>query len=117
MAVVNNISSLSLIPRPHHLKKFPRNSLKTQWQRVICAITWGMTKSKTFRSWQPGQNHLLSPSPIELLPSDHLVFFLLDLPHELDYSAIMAPALAKDQRGENGFAPWMMMMVVVMLFL
>ena len=67
-----------------------------------------MIKPKTFRPWTPGQTHLMPPSPIEWLPSDHLVFFLLDLPAELDFSAIMAPALAKDPRGEKGFDPRMM---------
>ena len=67
----------------------------------------GMIKPKTFRPWLPGQTHLMPPSPIEWLPSDHLVFFLLDLPNELDFSAIMAPALAKDPRGEKGFDPRM----------
>jgi hypothetical protein len=43
----------------------------------------------------------MPPSPIEWLPSDHLVLFLLDLPNELDFSAIMAAALAKDPRGEK----------------
>ena len=38
-----------------------------------------MIKPKTFRPWLPGQTHLMPPSPIEWLPSDHLVFFLLDL--------------------------------------
>jgi hypothetical protein len=37
-----------------------------------------MIKSKTFRPWLPGQTDLMPASPIEWLPSDHLVFFLLD---------------------------------------
>jgi hypothetical protein len=44
----------------------------------------------------------MPPSPIVWLPSDHLLFFLLDLPNELDHLAIMALALAKDPRGEKG---------------
>lgn len=72
-----------------------------------------MIKPKTFRPWQPGQTHLMPPSPIEWLPSDHLVFFLLDLPDELDFSAIMAPALAKDPRGEKGFDPRMMTLLLL----
>jgi hypothetical protein len=60
-----------------------------------------MTKPKTFRPWLPGHAHLLPPSPIEWLPSDHLVFVLRGLPNEFDFSAIMAPALAKDPRAEE----------------
>ena len=72
-----------------------------------------MIKPKTFRPWLPGQTHLMPPSPIEWLPNDHLVFFLLDLPDELDFSAIMAPALAKDPRGEKGFDPRMMTLLLL----
>ena len=72
-----------------------------------------MIKPETFRPWLPGQTHLMPPSPIEWLPSDHLVFFLLDLPDELDFSAIMAPALAKDPRGEKGFDPRMMTLLLL----
>jgi len=72
-----------------------------------------MIKPKTFRPWTPGQTHLMPPSPIEWLPSDHLVFFLLDLPNELDFSAIMAPALVKDPRGEKGFDPRMMTLLLL----
>jgi hypothetical protein len=35
------------------------------------------------------------------------VFVPLDLPNELDFSAIMAPALAKDPREKKGFDPGM----------
>ena len=72
-----------------------------------------MIKHKTFRPWLPGQTLLMPPSPIEWLPSDHLVFFLLDLPSELDFSAIMTPALAKDPRGEKGFDPRMMTLLLL----
>ena len=64
-----------------------------------------MIKPKTFRPWLPGQTHLMPPSPIEWLPSEHLVFVLLDLPNERDVSAIMAPALARDPREEKGLTP------------
>jgi hypothetical protein len=72
-----------------------------------------MIKPKTFLFWQPGQTHLMPPSPIEWLPNNHLVFFLLDLPNELDFSAIMAPARAKDPRGEKGFDPRMMTLLLL----
>jgi hypothetical protein len=49
----------------------------------------------------------MPPSPSEWLPSDQLVFVLLNLPNALDFSAIMAPALVKDPRGEEGFDPCM----------
>jgi hypothetical protein len=45
-----------------------------------------MSKPKTFRPWTPEQTLLLQPSPVEWLPADHLVFFLLDLAAELDLS-------------------------------
>jgi transposase len=38
---------------------------------------------------------------------------LLDLPNELDFSSIMAPALAKDSRGEKGFDPRMMTLLLL----
>jgi hypothetical protein len=47
-----------------------------------------MSKPKTFRPWNPEQTLLLPPSPVEWLPEQHLVFFLLDLVADLDLSAI-----------------------------
>jgi hypothetical protein len=38
-----------------------------------------MSKAITFRPWNPEQTLLLPPSPVEWLPENHLVFFLLDL--------------------------------------
>ena len=38
-----------------------------------------MIKSKTFRAWLPGQSDLMPASPIEWLPSDSMMSFLLDL--------------------------------------
>ena len=43
-----------------------------------------MSKPKTFRPWTPEQTLLLPPSPVEWLPANHLVFFLLDLAAELN---------------------------------
>ena len=57
---------------------------------------------KTFRPWQPEQTTLLPPSPREWLSEDHQVDFLLDLVVELDLSAILIPAQAKDPRDEKG---------------
>jgi hypothetical protein len=49
-----------------------------------------MSKPKTFRPWNPELTVLLPPSPVEWLPDQHLMFFLLDLVAELDQSAIVA---------------------------
>ncbi|WP_411871132.1 transposase [Vulcanococcus limneticus] len=67
-----------------------------------------MQKPKSFRPWQPEQTTLLPPSPREWLSADHQVYFLLDLVDELDLTAILIPAQAKDPRGEKGFDPRMM---------
>jgi len=72
-----------------------------------------MHKAKTFRPWQPEQTTLLPPSPREWLSEDHQVYFLLDLVDELDLSAIVIPAQAKDPRGEKGFDPRMMTMLLL----
>jgi len=72
-----------------------------------------MQKRKTFRTWQPEQTTLLPPSPREWLSDDHQVYFLLDLIDELDLSVILIPAQAKDPRGEKGFDPRMMTMLLL----
>ena len=72
-----------------------------------------MNKPKTFRPWQPGQTSLLPPSPSDWLTADHQVYFLLDLVDELDLSAIVIPAQAKDPRGEKGFDPRMMTLLLL----
>ena len=68
---------------------------------------------KTFRPWQPGQTSLLPPSPSDWLTADHQVYFLLDLVDVLDLSAIVIPAQAKDPRGEKGFDPRMMTLLLL----
>jgi transposase len=72
-----------------------------------------MQKPKTFRPWQPEQTTLLPPSPREWLSEDHQVYFLLDLVDELDLSQVLIPAQAKDPRGEKGFDPRMMTMLLL----
>ena len=72
-----------------------------------------MQKPKSFRPWQPDQTTLLPPSPREWLAEDHQVYFLLDLVDELDLSQILGPAEAKDPRGEKGFDPRMMTMLLL----
>ena len=73
-----------------------------------------MRKPKTFRPWNPEQTLLLPPSPVEWLPANHLVFFLLDLASELDLSAIYAVYEARDPRGVKAYEP--RMMVVLLLY-
>ena len=73
-----------------------------------------MSKPKTFRTWNPEQTLLLPPSPVEWLPANHLVFFLLDLAAELDLSAIDAVYAARDPRGVKAYEP--RMMVVQLLY-
>jgi transposase len=72
-----------------------------------------MQKPKSFRPWQPEQTTLLPPSPREWLSADHQVYFLLDLVDELDLTAILIPAQAKDPRGEKGFDPRMMTLLLL----
>ena len=73
-----------------------------------------MSKPKTFRPWNPEQTLLLPPSPVDWLPANHLVFFLLDLASELDLSAIYAVYEARDPRGVKAYEP--RMMVVLLLY-
>jgi transposase len=72
-----------------------------------------MQSPKTFRPWQPGQTSLLPPSPLDWLSSDHQVYFLLDLVEVQDLSAIVIPAQARDPRGEKGFDPRMMTLLLL----
>ena len=72
-----------------------------------------MQKHKTFRPWAPGQTSLLPASPSDWLSADHQVYFLLDLVDELDLSAIVIPAQSKDPRGEKGFDPRMMTLLLL----
>ena len=70
--------------------------------------------SKTFRPWNPEQTLLLPPSPVDWLPENHLVFFLLDLIVELDLGEIHVYYDQKDPRGEKAYNP--RMMVVLLLY-
>ena len=72
-----------------------------------------MVKPKSFRPWNPEQTLLLPPSPVAWLPQDHLVFFLLDLASELDLEQIYAVYRQKDPRGEKGFDPRMMTLLLL----
>jgi len=73
-----------------------------------------MVKPKSFRPWNPEQTLLFPPSPVEWLPENHLVFFLLDLAVELDLEAIHSYYRQKDPRGEKAYDP--RMMVVLLLY-
>ena len=73
----------------------------------------GHAEAKVVPPWQPDQTTLLPPSPREWLAEDHQVYFLLDLVEELDLSEILTPAQAKDPRGEKGFDPRMMTMLLL----
>ena len=72
-----------------------------------------MHKPKSFRPWQPDQTTLLPPSPREWLAEDHQVYFLLDLVEDLDLSEILIPAQAKDPRGEKGYDPRMLTLLLL----
>ena len=72
-----------------------------------------MSKPKTFRPWNPEQTLLLPPSPVEWLPANRLVFFLLDLAAELDLSVIYAVYAARDPRGVKAYEPRMMVMLLL----
>ena len=63
---------------------------------------------KGYRDWNPRQMSLLPLDPMEWLPQDHLVHFLLDVVEELDLSAIEGAIQAKDHRGKRPFPPRMM---------
>jgi transposase len=73
-----------------------------------------MSKLKTFRPWNPEQTLLLPPSPVEWLPANHSVFFLLDMAAELDLPAIYAVYEARDPRGVKAYD--LRMMVVLLLY-
>ena len=60
-----------------------------------------MVKPKSFRPWNPEQTLLLLPSPVDWLPDNHLVFFLLDLAGELDLEEIHAVYWQQDPHGEK----------------
>lgn len=68
---------------------------------------------KAFRPWWPERTTLLPLSPGDWFSSDHRMYVLLDLVNELDLSPILIPAQAKDPRGEKGFDPRVMTMLLL----
>lgn len=71
-----------------------------------------MTRKK-YRPWNPDQTYLLPPSAKDLLPADHLVFFIRDLLNELDLSPIVNAIQAKDPRGTRPYDPRLMLWILV----
>ena len=69
--------------------------------------------SKPYRPWNFGQSFLLPPSPMDWLPDDHLVFFLLDVVQNLDISAIESVVQRRDPRGNPPFHPRMMVTLLL----
>lgn len=68
---------------------------------------------KSYRAYTPEQSYLLPPAPRDWLPSDHLVYFVLDLVRTLDLGAIERRLQAKDARGERSYSPTMMAALVL----
>src|ERR1700693_2013269 len=67
--------------------------------------------AKTYRPYVPEQDLLLPPSLRDLLPEDHLAFFVSDLVDELDLSAITT--VYEDE--ERGFPPYHPVMLTKVL--
>ena len=68
--------------------------------------------SKTSRPWNHERILLLPPSPVDWLPENHLVFFLL----ELDLGEIRAYYRQKDPRGEKVYDPRMMIVLLLYVY-
>ena len=56
---------------------------------------------------------MLPPSPLEWLPEGHLAYFVLELAEALDLSGIEDVIQEKDGRGEQPYAPGMMVALLV----
>ena len=63
---------------------------------------------KTFRLWDPDQQHLLPPSLRDWLPDDHPVYMMVDVLKQLDVSAIEQRYHEKDPRGTRPYPPRLM---------
>jgi transposase len=68
---------------------------------------------KSYKQWNPAQSFLLPPSPMDWLPADHLVYFLLDVVGEMDLRAIEAKLQCKDARGTRPYPPQMMVALLL----
>jgi transposase len=69
--------------------------------------------SKSYRPWSPRQSFLLPPSPLDWLPEDHFVYFVLDVIEDLDLAAIEGAIQEKDGRGNRPFDPRMMVALLI----
>jgi len=68
--------------------------------------------SKTYREWSPDQSYLFPPSPLDWLPENDLVFFLVDTVATLDLSPIFAH-YERELRGQPPFHPRMMVALLL----
>ena len=68
--------------------------------------------SKRFRDWNPCEQYLFPPSPMDWLPEDHLVYFLLDVVGQFDLQPIFDHYLKSD-RGQPAFHPRMMVTLLL----
>jgi transposase len=68
--------------------------------------------SKTYRAYEPKQSFLLPPSPMDWLPSGHLVYFILDVLKELDLRAVHS-FYEKEARGQPPHHPQMMVALLL----
>ncbi len=68
--------------------------------------------SRKFREWSTDQNWLFPPSPQDWLPSDHLVYFLLEVSEQIDISPIVDD-YDSVQGGQPPFHPRMMLVLLL----
>jgi transposase len=69
--------------------------------------------SKTYRSWNPDQAYLLPPSPLDWLPQDDLVYFVLDTVRDLKLKSITRKYENGDGRGFPPYHPRMMVTLLL----
>jgi len=69
--------------------------------------------SKTYRSWNPDQAYLLPPSPLDWLPEDDLVYFVLDTVRDLKLKSITRKYENGDGRGFPPYHPRMMVTLLL----
>ena len=68
---------------------------------------------RTYLSWNRHQDFLLPPSLKDWLPTDHLVYFVLEVVEQLDLSAIRLVDEGKDARGQKAYEPQMLVALLV----
>jgi transposase len=72
-----------------------------------------MSTVKSYQRYEPKQAFLLPPSPTEWLPEDHLAYFILDVVETLDLRPIDDALQSKDARGQQPYAPKMMVALLL----